>query len=215
MKFHSNSLLAAAIAASAFLGGCASFFNLFEPDPNLVPESWAPRLPEDGSPTPTTVRPLRQDDSVEVTVRAGAVAAIQASDVVDAYGNVTLPHLGEFKVGGLTTSEAERAIRDAYVKNGLFTSPDVTVIGVGLQVVPEYFITGAINKKGSFVYKDGITLWQAIVAAGDVNEFAGGKIKLVRNGVAEIHDLNRIKRGKAKNPVLRPGDMIEVLESWL
>ena len=27
------------------------------------------------------------------------------------------------------------------------------------------------------------------------------------------HD--RTKRGKAKNPVLRPGDMIEVLESWL
>ena len=90
----------------------------------------------------------------------------------------------------------------------------MTLIG-GTRVEPEYFITGAINKKGGFPYKDGITLWQAIVAAGDINEFAGGKVKLVRDGVTEVHDLNRIKKSKAKDPLLRPGDMVEVLESWL
>ena len=214
MKSTPHSLLALLLAASALLGGCASILDLFEPSPNLVPGAWAPRLPDDPDTRTVTVRPLRQDDEVQVTIRAGAVAALQASDVVDSYGNITLPHLGEFKVGGLTSSEAERAIRDAYVKNGLFTSPDVTVLG-GTPAAPEYFITGAINKKGSFAFKDGITLWQAIVAAGDVNEFAGSKVKLVRDGVSEVHDLNRIKKGKAANPLLRPGDMVEVLESWL
>ena len=214
MKFNVHHLLATFLAASALLGGCASILEIFEPSPNLVPGSWAPRLPENPDVRTSTVRPLRQDDDVQVTVRAGAVAAIQATDIVDSYGNITLPHLGEFKVGGLTSSEAERAIRDAYVKNGLFTTPEVTLIG-GTRVAPEYFVTGAINKKGSFPYKEGITLWQAIVAAGDVTEFSGGKVKLVRDGVTEIHDLNRIKKGKAKNPPLLPGDMIEVLESWL
>ena len=214
MKFNAHRLLALLLAASALLGGCASILEIFEPSPNLVPGSWAPRLPENPDVRTSTVRPLRQDDDVQVTVRAGAVAAIQATDIVDSYGNITLPHLGEFKVGGLTSSEAERAIRDAYVKNGLFTTPEVTLIG-GTPPAPEYFITGAINRKGSFPYKDGLTLWQAIVAAGDVNEFAGSKIKLVRDGVTEVHDLNRIKKGKAKDPLLRPGDMVEVLESWL
>ena len=214
MKFKAHRLLALLLAASALLGGCASILEIFEPSPNLVPGSWAPRLPENPDVRTSTVRPLRQDDDVQVTVRAGAVAAIQATDIVDSYGNITLPHLGEFKVGGLTSSEAERAIRDAYVKNGLFTTPEVTLIG-GTRVEPEYFITGAINKKGGFPYKDGITLWQAIVAAGDINEFAGGKVKLVRDGVTEVHDLNRIKKSKAKDPLLRPGDMVEVLESWL
>ena len=214
MKFKAHRLLAPLLAASALLGGCASILEIFEPSPNLVPGAWAPRLPADPDTRTSTVRPLRQDDDVQVTVRAGAAAAIQAADIVDSYGNITLPHLGEFKVGGLTSSEAERAIRDAYVKNGLFTTPEVTLIG-GTRAEPEYFITGAINRKGSFPYKDGLTLWQAIVAAGDVNEFAGSKIKLVRDGVTEVHDLNRIKKGKAKNPLLRPGDMVEVLESWL
>ena len=214
MKFNVHHLLATFLAASALLGGCASILEIFEPSPNLVPGSWAPRLPENPDVRTSTVRPLRQDDDVQVTVRAGAAAAIQATDIVDSYGNITLPHLGEFKVGGLTSSEAERAIRDAYVKNGLFTTPEVTLIG-GTRVEPEYFITGAINKKGGFPYKDGITLWQAIVAAGDINEFSGGKVKLVRGGVTEVHDLNRIKKSKAKDPLLRPGDMVEVLESWL
>ena len=41
------------------------------------------------------------------------------------------------------------------------------------------------------------------------------EFKLVRDGVTEVHDLNRIKKSKAKDPLLRPGDMVEVLESWL
>ncbi|MGI5867878.1 MAG: polysaccharide biosynthesis/export family protein [Kiritimatiellia bacterium] len=214
MKFQAYSAFAILLAASLLLGGCTSIIDFFDPSPNLVPGSWAPRLPDDAPVRTTAARLLRQDDDVQVTVRAGAIPAIQAADIVDSHGNVTLPHLGEFRVGGLTSSEAEQAIRDAYVKHGFFTSPEVTLIG-GPRVEPEYFVSGAVNRKGSFPFKDGITLWQAIVAAGDVNQYAGGKVKLVRDGVTEIHDLNRIKRGRAKNPLLRPGDMIEVLESWL
>lgn len=216
MKFHKHSCFAALVLSSMMLSGCAVIGDFFQPNQNTTPPSWAPQLPPGAAKTTTSgSRPLRQDDSVTVTVRAGAATPIQVEDVVDSYGNITLPHIGEFKVGQLTTSEAEKAIRESYIKKGLFTSPDVTVLGIGLIVPPEYFMTGAINKKGGFPFKDGITLWQAIVAAGDVTPFASNKVKLVRNGVSQEYDIRRIKNNKSDNPLLLPGDMIEVLESWL
>ena len=216
MKFHKHSCLAMLALASLLPSGCAGIGDFLQPRQNTNPPSWAPQLPP-GSATPSTFgsRPLRQDDTVTVSVRAGAAEPIEVLDIVDSYGNITLPHIGEFKVGQLTTSEAEKAIRESYIKNGLFTSPDVTVLCKDMIQAAEYFMTGAINKKGSFLFKDGITLWQAIVAAGDVTPFASNKVKLVRNGVSQEYDIRRIKTNKSDNPLLLPGDIIEVLESWL
>jgi len=216
MKFHYNSYLAVVVLSTALLSGCAMVGEFLSPSPNMNPASWAPQLPVGAAPRATSgSRPLRQDDTVNVSVRAGAATPIDVSDVIDSYGNITLPHIGEFRVGQLTTSEAEKAIRSAYISNGFFTSPDVTLVCPNMIQAAEYFITGAVAKKGSFAFRDGITLWQAIVAAGDVSDFAGSTVKLVRNGVTEKYDIRDIKSGKAKDPLLVPGDMIEVLESWL
>ena len=213
MKFYPYFSLALGILALTLAPGCA---GLFQSAPNVNPASWAPQLPTGaGVAASSGSRPLRQDDTVNVTVRAGSVDPFIVQDVVDAYGNSTLPHVGEFRVGQLTTSEAEQAIRDSYIKKGFFTSPEVTLTCPNMIQATEYFVTGAIQKKGSFPFRDGITLWQAIVAAGDVSDFASSKVKLVRNGVAEEYDIRKIKSGKSKNPLLMPGDMIEVLESWL
>lgn len=216
MKFPKNSCLLALVLSSLLLSGCAAIGDFLQPQRNTTPPSWAPQLPSGAAKTATTgSRPLRQDDRVLVTVTAGSATPIQVTDIVDSHGNITLLHIGEFKVGQLTTSEAEKAIRESYIENGLFTSPDVTVLCEGMIPQLEYFVTGAINKKGSFLFKDGITLWQAIVAAGDVTPFASSKVKLVRNGVAKEYDIRRIKNNSSENPLLMPGDMIEVLESWL
>ena len=217
MKFQINRHLALLILSSAWLSGCAMLGELVSPSPNMNPDAWAPQLPAGVAPQGgvSSSRPLRQDDSVTVSVRAGGAAPLDIADIIDSYGNITLPHVGEFRVGQLTTSEAEKAIRAAYIANGFFTSPDVTLVCLNTIQDKQYFVTGAVAKKGSFEFRDGITLWQAIVAAGDVTDFAGSKVKLVRNGVAEKYDIRRIKTGKVKDPLLVPGDMIEVLESWL
>ncbi len=216
MKFHYNRYLAVLVLSTALLSGCAMVGEFFSPSPNMNPASWAPQLPGGAAPRATSgSRPLRQDDTVNVSVRAGAANPIDVSDVIDSYGNITLPHVGEFRVGQLTTSEAEKAIRAVYISNGFFTSPDVTVVCPNMIQPTEYFITGAVASRRSFPFRDGITLRQAIVAAGDVTDFAGNSVKLSRNGVTEKYDLRAIKSGKAKDPLLMPGDMIEVLETWL
>lgn len=199
------------------LAGCGTFEPWFSPIRNVNPESWKPPLPSDAAQRVTSgSRPLRQDDVVEVRIRAGAATStIEFSDIVDAFGNITLPHLGEFKVGQLTTSEAEKAIYDAYVAGGFFTSPQITLVCPNMIQPLEFFVTGAVAKRGSFPFRDGITLWQAIVAAGDVTDFAGRKVKLIRGGITETYDIRHIKSGRSKDPHLLPMDIIEVLETWL
>ncbi len=217
MKLQFNRHLALLVLSSSWLSGCAMVGEFLFPSPNMNPDSWAPQLPVSVAPQGglSSSRPLRQDDSVTGSVRAGGAAPLEISDIIDSYGNITLPHIGEFRVGQLTTSEAEKAIRAAYISNGFFTSPDVTLVCLNTIQEKQYFITGAVAKKGSFEFRDGITLWQAIIAAGDITDFAGNKVKLVRNGVAEKYDIRKIKTGKIKDPPLVPGDMIEVLEGWL
>ncbi len=199
------------------ISGCATVEAVLSPKRNMNPQAWKPPLPSEAAPRVATgSRPLRQDDTVNVTVRAGgATKVIELSDIVDAFGNITLPHLGEFRVGQLTTSEAERAIREAYIAGGLFTRPDVRLVSPNMILAPEFFVTGAVSKRGSFPFRDGITLWQAIVAAGDVTDFAGRRVQLIRGGITETYDIRRIKSGREKDPLLMPGDIVEVLESWL
>lgn len=208
MKFTMTKAIVAALAGLAMLPGCFSTGG----SPNMDPASWAPPVP-DQSPVRAagSIRPLQLADAVQVTIRAGTAEPIEVVDVVDSYGNITLPHLGEFKVGQLTTSEAEKAVADAYIAKGFFTSPNVTIVCPNMIQKPEIFVTGEVLKRGNYEFRDGITLWQAIVGAGDVTPYASNKIKLVRNGVTQEYDIRKIKSNSSTNPVLMPGDIVEVV----
>lgn len=215
MKLKNIQILFTAALLAMLVSGCISLGDILSENPSMDPGSWAPPIP--GMPvagSSSAFRPLQMGDTVEITMRTVAVEPMQVVDVVDSYGNITLPHLGEFKVGQLTTSEAEKAVADAYVKSGYFTSLNVTIVSPNLQQTPEIFVTGEVANKGNYQYRDGLTLWQAIVAAGDVTPYASNKVKLVRNGVAQKYDIRKIKRNVSENPVLMPGDIVEVLTSF-
>ena len=64
-------------------------------------------------------------------------------------------------------------------------------------------------------WTDGLTLRRAIIQAGDVNDFASGKIEITRNGVKTVYDLDRIARGRDEDPVVLPGDILTARERWL
>ncbi|CAN5684260.1 hypothetical protein BH18ACI4_BH18ACI4_20030 [soil metagenome] len=78
-----------------------------------------------------------------------------------------------------------------------------------------YYIAGRITNPGQKVFQPGVTLLQAILAAGGVTR-QGDKIELSR----ELQDrrlatstfkLKEIKAGKVQDPRLQPGDRIEVV----
>ena len=80
-----------------------------------------------------------------------------------------------------------------------------------------YYIAGRINNPGQKVFQPGITLLQAILAAGGpVRQQSGNAVDLSREGVegrlsTTRYNLKEIKSGKVQDPRLQPGDRIEVV----
>jgi len=78
-----------------------------------------------------------------------------------------------------------------------------------------YYIAGRVNYPGQKGYQSGITLLQAILAAGGTRN-NGNSVELSRegdNGLLKTTKINlkEIKSGKVLDPKLLPGDRIEVL----
>jgi protein involved in polysaccharide export with SLBB domain len=81
-----------------------------------------------------------------------------------------------------------------------------------------YFVGGAINDPGQKGFHSGLTLTQAILAAGGTTRFAGSEVKVSRTGadgklVTTRYNLKKIEDGKIPDPVLQPGDRVEVSRS--
>lgn len=180
------------------------------------PSTWRPEIPTDVVQTTKGVaRALRTDDTMFITITPGTLAPSTIEDVVDANGKVTLPLIGEFLVGGYTTSEVEKLIRDAYVDGGLYKNVTVTVVCKNVLQESVVYISGAVNRKGAIPFSDGMTLRMAIVTAGDRTPYASTEVRITRNGQISKHNISRIEDSKEIDPVLKPNDMIEVVERWL
>ncbi len=199
--------------------GCSSLLDAFAPSANVSPEAWVPRadggdgVPLDTSPQIVS-RSLKPGDPVIVNMTVALRPQPRVEDVVDEEGNITLPILGEFKVFGMTTSDAERAIKQAYLEKSVYRDMTVNVICTAAQSQAQeyYSITGAIRRRGRYPLPHSMTLREAIIANGDVTDFATGKIEITRNGISQRFNYRRIRKGIDKDPQILNGDIIEVLQ---
>jgi polysaccharide biosynthesis/export protein len=78
-----------------------------------------------------------------------------------------------------------------------------------------YFVTGSVKLPGQKDFHDGITLTQAIYAAGGLKKENSRKVTIRRKNESGLlssieFDLRAIKEGKIVDPVLQSGDLIEV-----
>lgn len=215
MKHRSKLTLPALAATAALLSGCTGFGSSAA---QSNPYAWRPQLPVTATidELATGTRPLRSDDHVIVTLHATALDGSQRhEDIVDGAGYITLPLINDVRVGGLTTSEAEKLILETYQNGGFYNKIAVTVVCKGMIQEKTYSVTGETAKRGLFPYKEGMTLLEAVIQAGDLSRFANGTVILTRNGVSTSYDLDRIKRGKDENPLIRPRDVIEAKAKFL
>jgi protein involved in polysaccharide export with SLBB domain/Flp pilus assembly protein TadD len=97
-----------------------------------------------------------------------------------------------------------------------FTVRPGDVINVTARPPEFYYIAGRINYPGQKVFQPGITLLQAILAAGGMARQHDNAIELSRESadgrlVTTKFNLKEIKSGKIQDPRLQPGDRIEVV----
>ena len=205
-----RSLLALGAAAST-LSACTTA----GPTAALPPASYVPRQERAGE--EYLIGPL---DSLNIFVWRNPELSSKVQVRPD--GRITTPLVNDMPAVGKTPSQLAADMKRAlseYVKD-----PNVSVIvdsfsGTGSQQVR---IVGASEKPASIPYRANMTLLDAMIAVGGLNQYAAGnKAKLVRYDrdtgksreyALQISDL--LKKGDSQaNVRLEPGDVIIIPES--
>src|SRR5262245_32896718 len=173
--------------------------------------------------TTTPVAAANGDTTTDYRISAQdilQVAVFQIKDLDSAVqvgedGNIALPLVGKIQVKGKTTYEAEQIIagklREKYLQ-----SPQVTVSIK--QYGKRITISGEV--KAPLVLPDdgNTTLSQAVARAGGLSELGDStRIHVARSRDQRVQDdiynLNDIQAGKARDPILRGGDIVVAEQS--
>ena len=129
-------------------------------------------------------------------------------------GMISLPLLNDMLVAGLTPAELrEKVMAEA---NKLVEDPNATVVVKQINS-RKVFITGHVEKPGSYSLAGPMTVVQLIALAGGLLEFAEKeKIRVVRTEkgvpVAYLVNYKQVAEGKnlRQNIELKPGDTVIV-----
>lgn len=156
---------------------------------------------------PKTYR-IGAEDIVKIVV--WREAELSGPMMVRPDGKITMPLIGELQAEGLTPDELAKAITEA-LKDKL-TRPEV-FIQVQQVNSKKYFVTGEVNRTGSFPMVTPITVFEALGIAGGLREYANKKnIVIVRGNERLKFNYNEVVDGKnlKQNITLQNGDHIIV-----
>ena len=158
------------------------------------------------------------DDRLQITVWRNPELTVTVPVRPD--GKISAPLIGDVQAGGNTPTQVAAIIKDklsAYIRE-----PNVAVILTELrshEFLSRVRVTGAVRAPRSMPYRQGMTVLDAVLEAGGVNDFASpNRTKLYRKEKTKTEiidiDLNDIlTKGKlVTNVELRPGDIVTVPE---
>lgn len=158
------------------------------------------------------------DDRVAVSVWRSPELSVTVPVRPD--GMISVPIIGDVQAGGRTPTEVADAITKrlaTYIRE-----PSVAVILTELRA-HEYLtrvrVTGAVRNPRSLTHRQGMTILDAVLEAGGLNDFASAnRTKLYRrhNDKVDVYEIELgdiLTKGKLdSNLPLRPGDVITVPE---
>jgi protein involved in polysaccharide export with SLBB domain len=147
---------------------------------------------------------LSSDDEISITVFNEPDLSISKIKV-GTNGSISMPLLGQVIIKGLTITELEQELTRKLL-NGYLKKPDVTV---SISEYRPFYISGEVNRPGSYPYRKDLTIEKAVTLAGGFTERASkSTILLVRE------DTKRNVTSALLDNAVRPGDVITVSESF-
>jgi len=133
---------------------------------------------------------------------------------VDPHGNIRVPTLGEISVLGYTVDEVrlliEKELLDRYFKDEANIFVTVKLAGI------RYTTLGEIGSGGQVIYKEQVSIIEAVANAGGITEFGDmTDVKIIRQypgGGEKVHsiDLTNISATKSPYYYIHPNDLILV-----
>jgi polysaccharide biosynthesis/export protein len=157
---------------------------------------------------------LQPNDVVDVQYRYTPEYNQTASVQPD--GFVTLPLVGDVKVGGMTIEQAHDAVLDVASKR--LNKPEVVLVLKDFEKA-HFVVSGEVNTPGRFELRGGITVSEAIAMAGGFKDASAkhSQVLLVRRvneNFGETHVLNVkefiSKQNFSEDMTVHPGDMVVV-----
>ena len=129
-------------------------------------------------------------------------------------GMVNLPFLDDgIRAAGLQSDELARVIEKAYRDAEIYPKPTISVMSNAIEIKPVeqvVHLAGEVRAPGPKAFMKGLTVFQAIQAAGGANQFgAMNRVILWRMGKQQKIDL---RTAEGKGVVTVPDDTIEVPE---
>ena len=197
-----------ALVLPLLLAGCASSGNV---------TSGAP-------PAPTTLADDYQigvDDMVQVSVWRNPELGITAPVRPD--GKISVPLVGDIVAGGRTPDAVAKDVQQKLSTYVL--EPQVTVILTELrshEYLSRVRVTGAVRQPVSIPYRQGMTVLDAVLAAGGITEFAAPDRSSLHRKAGDSAQAYGIQLGNilnsgdlSTNYKVAPGDVITVPERVL
>lgn len=132
---------------------------------------------------------------------------------VDLAGHISLPLIGEVEAANLTTAQLDQKLTDLLGQK-YFQNPDVSV-AIKESTAHVVTVDGAVTQPGQFPVNGYMTLIQAIALAHGTRDDANSRRVAIFRTIdgqrqAAAFDLTDIRRGKASDPRIYPGDIVVV-----
>lgn len=125
---------------------------------------------------------------------------------LDSKGYIEIPTLGKIFLMGLTIEEAKDVIQkeaDKYLNNST-----IIVKHINFEIT----ILGEVSRPGTYtVYKDNITILEALGLSGDLTDYANRKkVKLIRDNNIIYIDLTKVETLYSENFSLKANDVLYI-----
>lgn len=133
---------------------------------------------------------------------------------VNSTGHVSLPLIGTMSVAGLTSSEAQTLIANAYAKDYI-QDPQVSIF-IKEFTSQRITVDGAVVRPGIYPLVGQITLLRALALAGGGAQLADLEhvvlFRMTPEGKSEPqrYDVSKIRLGEAPDPLLQGDDIVVV-----
>lgn len=158
--------------------------------------------------TPT----VRAGDAVTVTIRGvpdQESARVSGVYKVDQNGElVGLPYLDGYRINavGLTEGQLSKKIAGAYRDAQVYTKATITALVDQPEMQRTVTLGGKITQPGPVPFREGMTIYEAVMAAGGPTRFGSlKKVSLFRKGEKSNYN---IEKDENKTVTLLPGDTI-------
>lgn len=122
---------------------------------------------------------------------------------LDGEGEVALPLVGEIAAAGMTTRELEDEIERRLQADGFLVAPQVSI---QLLTYRPFYILGEVARPGSYEFRDGMTMINAVALAGGFSYRAAPRDVAIERGDCVMPTM--------ADTVVLPGDVIKVPERF-